>query len=170
MARAPKKSEVTRFKRVEPTAPTTATRPTRAKRASKNSPATEKRSAASAHPHIKAQIFGSILMLVGAWLFLALVLGILREKDHPLGPVLGKSVAEFVAWFFGAFPGLLFPFVVGLLGARIVAGAEGLRRPGFDAPGLAEIDGRAFALPFQHAAGPVLRRMRRCICWMRPVA
>jgi len=126
MARVPKKSEVTRFKRVEPTAPVTATRPARAKRGSKNAPATGKQSATPSHPHIKAQIFGSVLMLVGAWLFLALVLGILREKDHPLGPVLGKSVAEFVAWFFGAFPGLLFPFVLGLLGARIVAGAHRL--------------------------------------------
>ncbi len=126
MARAPRKSEVTRFKRVEPTAPTAPARTARTRKTARSESTSGSGASGSAHPHLKAQVLGSVLMLVGTWLFLALVLGILQGKDHPLGPWLGEAVAEFLAWFLGAFPGLLFPFVLILLGARIVAGAHRL--------------------------------------------
>jgi DNA segregation ATPase FtsK/SpoIIIE, S-DNA-T family len=126
MARVPRKSEVTRFKRVEPSGPATATRPARARRNGKSTTTKTAEPAVSNHPHLKAQVLGSVVMLVALWLFLALVLGILREKDHPLGPWLGRFVADVLAWFFGGFPGLLIPFVLALLGARIVAGAHSL--------------------------------------------
>ncbi len=135
MARPARKSEVTRFKRVEPTAPATSTKAARSRRGKPGATASGP-AAKSGAPHIKAQIAGSLLILVAAWLFLALVLGILRENDHPLGPWLGRKVAEFVAWFFGAFPGLLFPFVLGLLGARVVAGAHAVLNRALVASGL----------------------------------
>ena len=64
MARPSRKSEVTRFKRVEPTAPATSTKSARTRRATKDGAASAGKSAPAAHPHIKAQIFGSVLILV----------------------------------------------------------------------------------------------------------
>lgn len=79
---------------------------------------------ASNHPRMRLQIAGTILILGAIWVFLAVVMGVLREGDHPLGPYLGKYVAERTVWFLGIMPSLLGPVALALAGARLVVGAH----------------------------------------------
>lgn len=71
---------------------------------------------------MRSQIAGSLLILVAAWVFLAVVMGVLREGDHPLGLYLGRYVAERVVWFSGILPALAGPLALALAGARLVVG------------------------------------------------
>jgi DNA segregation ATPase FtsK/SpoIIIE, S-DNA-T family len=80
------------------------------------------KSVENAHPRLRWQISGAVLVAISLWLLLALVLGILRAADHPLGPYLGQAVAERTAWFFGILPALVLPLAIGLSGIRWIAG------------------------------------------------
>lgn len=85
---------------------------------------TSQEPAENANPRLRWQIGGAVLVVAALWLLLALVLGILRAEDHPLGPYLGRAVAERTAWFLGILPGLLLPLALGLTGIRWIAGAN----------------------------------------------
>jgi S-DNA-T family DNA segregation ATPase FtsK/SpoIIIE len=78
--------------------------------------------AAGTAPRLRWQVGGGFLVLAALWMFLALVLGIARPADHPLGPYLGRATGEFLAWFLGAMPGLVLPFALVATGVRLVAG------------------------------------------------
>ena len=81
-----------------------------------------KRTAAPAGPRLGWQIAGAFLVVVSLWMLLALVLGILRSADNPLGPYLGTAVAERTAWFLGILPALVLPMAWVLTGIRWIAG------------------------------------------------
>jgi len=109
-------------------------------RASRNAPEKPRRSKASPgatktesvaevsrHPHLKAQIAGSVLCAVALWILLALVLAAISGEDHPLGPWLGREMTRFLLWSLGSLPALLFPLVLAACGTRLVMGTGPLR-------------------------------------------
>jgi S-DNA-T family DNA segregation ATPase FtsK/SpoIIIE len=77
---------------------------------------------ASSAPRRGLQVAGAVLCAVSGWLFLAVVLGVMRPDDHPLGPYLGRAVAERSVWLFGIVPVLLLPSALLLSGLRWIVG------------------------------------------------
>jgi len=75
---------------------------------------------------MRMQIAGAFLILWAVWVFLAVVLGVLRESDHPLGPYLGKFVAERMVWFTGILPALTGPMALAATGSRLAVGPHPL--------------------------------------------
>jgi len=79
---------------------------------------------ASTAPRRGLQVAGAMLCAVSGWLFLAVVLGVMHPDDHPLGPYLGRAVAERSVWLFGIVPVLLLPSALLLSGLRLIVGAH----------------------------------------------